>query len=972
MNLKSNFWSVGLLLLAGISLFGCQTSSKYETVPNDPLKAQIYTLPNGLKLYMSVNKDEPRIQTYIAVRAGGKNDPAETTGLAHYFEHLMFKGTEQFGTMNYEAEKPLLDQIEQLFEVYRQTTDEAERLAIYHQIDSVSYEASRYAIPNEYDKLMSAIGATGTNAYTSYDQTVYTEDIPSNQLENWAKIQADRFKNCVIRGFHTELEAVYEEKNMSLTQDVYKVYQTMLSDLYPHHPYGTQTVLGTQEQLKNPSIVNIKKFFDQWYVPNNVAICMSGDFEPDSVVAIVTRYFGDWQPADSLPQLQYEAETPITSPIESEVLGLEAENLWLGWRFPGANDPAIETLNIVTSLLYNGQAGLVDIDLNQQRRVLNANAFVVDMADYNSFVLAGYPMPGQTLEEVRQLLLDEVAKVRRGEFDESMLEAIVNEYKLNLQKSLERNSDRADLFVDAFINRKDWADEVASLDRMSRITKQDIVDFANQYLNDNNYACIYKRQAVDPAEVKISKPEITPIMTNRDTASAFLREVQNATVQEIQPRFVDFSTDLQTTKAKNDINVLYKKNETNDLFELTYLFDMGNFADRYLNLAAMYLNYIGTDSLSVDAIHSEFYRLGCDFQIYPSSRRVYVTLSGLNENMPQAMRLFEHVMAKAQPDSVAYQMLAMSILQQRANAKSNQNENFSRLRSYAIFGPAILNRTLSAEELATLDPSTLTDRLHQLNSYEHRILYYGPSEMNDVVATINANHNTPEGALKPALENEYYPWCTTTEPRVFLAPYDANNVIMNQVSCNQMHYDASIEPVRTLFNEYYGGDMNSIVFQEMRESRGLAYNAGANFAAPSILQDPYYMYVFITSQADKLKDATVAFKEILDDMPLSDNAFALAKAGLLSKLRTERTIHSAVLWSYIQAQDLGLNEDLRSKIYDEVQGMSLQDIVNFHKQYVKGQDYYYIVLGDPARIDLEALKQLGPVTTLTTEEIFGY
>ena len=198
-----------LLCLAALGLSSCtQSKYSYETVPNDPLQARIYTLDNGLKVYMTVNKDEPRIQTYIAVRVGGKNDPAETTGLAHYYEHLMFKGTNHFGTMNYEIEKPLLDQIEQTFEIYRKTTDEAERKAIYHTIDSLSYEASKYAIPNEYDKLMAAIGANGTNAYTSFDVTCYTEDIPSNEVENWAKIQADRFKNCLFRCFHTELETV--------------------------------------------------------------------------------------------------------------------------------------------------------------------------------------------------------------------------------------------------------------------------------------------------------------------------------------------------------------------------------------------------------------------------------------------------------------------------------------------------------------------------------------------------------------------------------------------------------------------------------------------------------------------------------------------------------------------------------------------------------------------------------------------
>ena len=284
----------GLLLLATmLSLSSCGSEYSYETVPNDPLNARIYTLDNGLKVYMTVNKDQPRIQTYIAVRVGGKNDPAETTGLAHYFEHLMFKGTNHFGTQNYEVEKPLLDQIEQTFEVYRKTTDSLERVKLYAQIDSLSYEASKYAIPNEYDKLMAAIGASGTNAYTAFDMTCYVEDIPSNEVENWAKIQADRFKNCVIRGFHTELETVYEEKNMSLTKDNRKVYENMLAALFPHHPYGSQTVLGTQEHLKNPSITNIKNYYKQWYVPNNMAVCLSGDFDPDQMIATIDKYFGD-------------------------------------------------------------------------------------------------------------------------------------------------------------------------------------------------------------------------------------------------------------------------------------------------------------------------------------------------------------------------------------------------------------------------------------------------------------------------------------------------------------------------------------------------------------------------------------------------------------------------------------------------------------------------------------------------------
>ncbi|MBO7182976.1 MAG: insulinase family protein, partial [Bacteroidales bacterium] len=254
-----------LMALLVLAINACQPA--YESVENDPMQTRIYTLDNGLKVYMSVNENEPRIQTYVAVRAGGKNDPAETTGLAHYFEHLMFKGTKQFGTSNYELEKPLLDQIEALYEVYRAESDAEKRAAIYHQIDSISYEASKIFIPNEYDKLMAAIGSEGTNAFTGYDQTAYVENIPSNQLENWARIQADRFENAVIRGFHTELETIYEEKNMSLTRDSRKAYEKIFSLLYPNHPYGNQTILGSQEHLKNPSITNIKNFHKTYYVP---------------------------------------------------------------------------------------------------------------------------------------------------------------------------------------------------------------------------------------------------------------------------------------------------------------------------------------------------------------------------------------------------------------------------------------------------------------------------------------------------------------------------------------------------------------------------------------------------------------------------------------------------------------------------------------------------------------------------------
>ncbi|MCI1681322.1 MAG: insulinase family protein [Bacteroides sp.] len=973
--MKKLFKLSGLLLFLLITTNLSGASLKdyhYTTVPNDPLKARIYTLDNGLKVYMTVNKEQPRIQTYIAVRVGGKNDPSETTGLAHYFEHLMFKGTEKFGTQNYEAEKPLLDQIEQEFEIYRKTTDSLSRKAIYHTIDSLSYEASKYAIPNEYDKLMAAIGAKGTNAYTSFDVTCFTEDIPSNEVDNWAKIQSDRFQNNVIRGFHTELETVYEEKNMSLTRDPRKVYEAVLSSLYPHHPYGTQTVLGTQENLKNPSITNIKNYHKMWYVPNNMAICLSGDFDPDTMIATIDKYFGEMKPNPNLPKLHYTEESEITAPIKKTVLGPDAESVALAWRFPGAASREVEVLQVISQILYNGQAGLIDLDLAQQQKTLSAYCYPMTMADYSALLMQGRPKQGQTLDEVKDLLLGEVKKLRDGDFDDKILQANINNFKLYQLQQLESNKGRADWFVNSFVSGSKWADEVTALNRMSKLTKADIVAFANKYLKDTNYAVIYKEKGKDPNEKKMAKPQITPIVMNRDKVSPFLKEIQDSKVQPIEPVFLDYSKDLSQLKAKSAIPVLYKQNTSSDLFQLIYLFDMGNNNDKALGTAAQYLEYLGTPDMTPEQVKSEFYRLACSFSVSPGSKRTYVVLSGLNENMPVAMSLFEKLMANAQVNKEAYANMVKDLLKARKDAKLNQSQNFSRLVSYAIYGPkSPATNLLTADELSNMDPQKLVDRIHQLNSFKHRILYYGPSSSKELVDIIDKEHQAP-GKLKAIPDGEKFPTLLTPKTQIYLAPYEAKQIYMSQVSNRGEKFDVSAEPSRQLYNEYFGGGMNSIVFQEMRESRGLAYSAWAGVLSPSYLEDPYTIRTQIATQNDKMIDAINTFNDIINNMPESEAAFKLAKEGMITRMRTERTTKMDVIWSYISAQYLKQNVDGRIKVYHDIQNMTLNDVVNFQKKWVKGRSYTYCILGDKKELNMEALKKIAPVTELTTKDIFGY
>ena len=944
--------------------------SQYETVKNDPMKARIYTLDNGMKVYMSVNNEEPRIQANIAVRVGGKNDPSETTGLAHYFEHLMFKGTPNFGTSDYAAEKPLLDEIEALFEVYRVTEDEAERAAIYHKIDSISYLASDYFIPNEYDKLMSFIGSEGTNAFTSTDMTVYVEEIPSNQFENWARIQADRFMNPVLRGFHTELETVYEEKNMSLTEDFSKALETLDGMLFPDHPYGQQTVLGTQEHLKNPSITNIKNYHKTYYVPNNIAICLCGDFNPDQMIKVIEKYFGQMKPNDNLPEVSFTTSSVIETPSEKDVYGLDAEAILIGWKYPGARSEDALIAEVAANVLYNGSAGLIDLNVNQQQTILGAIGMSYSRPDAGELILLGNPKQGQTLHEVRDILLEEVAKLRNGEFDESVLSGTINNMKLSQMKSLEDNGSRANMFVQSFINGTDWKDEVRAIERMQEITKEDIVEWAGRYLGANNYAAVYKRMGEDKDVIKVTAPKITPIKSNRDKMSTFLEEITSTEVKPIEPAFIDYTTALSQYEV-DGLNVLYVQNEVNEIAELSYRFHTGTQNDPALSLASDYLSYLGTPTRSAEEIAQEMYQLACSFHIHTGASATNIYVEGLSENMDAAMTIVEDLIYNAVPDEDILANLKADMFKERADAKLNQGLCFSALQNYIFLGKDFIKRTtLTDKEIEALTSEELLGKIRSLMECSHEVSYYGPATEDELSTLIRTNHRITED-LKP-LEISYPVAVSTPTSKVYLAPYDAKQIYYLQYSNNEEKLDLASDAQFRLYNEYFGGGMNSIVFQEMREARGLAYSALGRLLEPEHKDDCYKYFAFIATQNDKMQTAIEAFDEIINDMPESETAFSIAKESLTTQYRTERITGRSILRSYKTDREMGINESRSKKIYENLSQLTLEDIKNTQKKWVEGRTYSYGILGDIESIDTKYLKTLGPVEILTLEDIFGY
>lgn len=742
----------------------------YQTVEGDELNTFIYTLENGLKIYMSVNKEEPRIQTNIVINAGSKQDPADATGLAHYLEHMVFKGTSKIASINWEEEKKVLQQISDLYEKRRSVTDEAERKAIYHQIDSLSGVAAKYAVPNEYDKMISSIGAKGTNAYTDVEQTVYINDIPSNEFEKWLSIESERFSELVLRLFHTELEAVYEEYNRSRDNDGWLAYETMAKNLFKNHPYGTQTTIGTSEHLKNPSMEKIHQFFNQYYVPNNMAIILSGDINPDETVDLIKKYFGNYQ-SKEIPAFTFKPETEATEPQLITVKGSDAAFVNIGFRLPGVKQEETYMLPLLSAVLSNRQAGLIDLGLVKSQKVLNAYAFENINKDYSVLEFGADPREGQSLEEVKNLLLAQVEKLRKGDFEEWMLPAAIKNFKLNDQQQNLYNSVRAGKMTNAFILGKNWEDVVNENKKLETITKQQLVDFANKYLK-NDYVVVYKETG-EGNNPKVEKPAITQVQLNRDTASVFAQAFDKMKATRLTPVFDDFKATVKEDKLASGIPFYYVKNTKNQVFTLDYILEMGGFSDKEMALAVEYLEYLGTDKYTADELQIELFKNGLSYSVFADDERVYVSLSGLEESLEEGIQLFEHILANVQPDKEAFLNMVDGILKDRTDTKLNKGAIlYSGLMNYGQYGEdAPIKHILSESELKTLDVNRLITKIKELTSYQHYVYYYGAKDQQAVNELISKHHKTP-AELKPLIAAKIFPELETTTNKVYFANYD--------------------------------------------------------------------------------------------------------------------------------------------------------------------------------------------------------
>ncbi|WP_179468024.1 insulinase family protein [Chryseobacterium sp. H1D6B] len=938
---------------------------EYSTITNDENKVRIYTLKNGLKVFLAQNFDAPRIQTYIPVKTGSNNDPSDNTGLAHYLEHMMFKGTSKIGTQNWEKESVLLDEISELYEQHKAEQNPEKKKEIYKKIDEVSQEASQYAIANEYDKVISSLGASGTNAHTWFDETVYKNNIPNNELEKWLKVEQERFSEIALRLFHTELESVYEEFNRAQDNDTRLVSYELMDALFPAHPNGQQTTLGKPEHLKNPSMKAIHKYFDEYYVPNNYAVVLVGDLDFEKSIQLVDQYFGAI-PYRELPKKTPIIEQPLTKIIERTVKSPTTPRVQIAWRTDSYGTKEAVLADITANILSNrGEAGLLDLNINQTQRMLWAQAFSLGLKEYGYFSIVAVPKENQTLDEAKEMVLEQIELLKKGDFPDWMLPAIINDFKLQRMKGLETADGLASNLYDTYIKNRTWEQELNELDEYSQVTKEEIINFAKEFFKDN-YVVINKEKGINDKLIRVENPGITPIKINRDAQSEFLKEIVSEEAGDILPEFIDYDKEITTDTVK-DKKLSFVKNNYNDIGQVYFIFPFGSDNDRDLGISTQVLQYLGTEKLSSEDLKKEFFKIGVSNDFKTTSDQLLISLSGLEENLEKGIELLQHWMFEVKPDQEIYMQFVETVLENREAGKKDKNRIMTALSNYTKLGKnSRFLDFISKEELENSKVEEFTERMKKLFKFPYEIFFYGK----DLNGFKNYIEKYVEVKSLDIAAPKKYPE-PETNGNVYFTGYDMVQMEMSKIGKGNNVNTADFGKIN-VFNEYFGRGLSSIVFQEIRESKSLAYSAYVSYAANAELGHPNYVTTYIGTQPDKLQIAVDTMMELMNELPEVTTQFENARNAALKQIASTRITRTNVFFNTLKLKKLGISHDFRKDIYQQIQNLRFDDVKKFYQTEIQPLHYNTAIIGKKENLNMDAVNEMGVFKEMTLEEIFGY
>ncbi len=930
--------------------------------PDDAMGVTITRLPNGLTVYLSPNKGQPRVSAWIATRAGSKNDPADSTGMAHYLEHMMFKGTPKLGTLDDAKEAPHLERIRALYESRFKTSDPAARAKIDREIDAENVAAAAYEVPNEISKFYRSIGGRGLNAFTSTEETVFHVDLPANRLEAWATVESERFEHPVFRLFPTEIEAVYEEKNRSLDNAGAILEEELDKDLYKSHPYGIP-VLGTVAHLKNPSLTKMYEFHDRWYVPNNMAIALSGDFDRAAALEIIRRHFGDWAPRP-LPEL---TKWPLPRPngVERHEVKYESEEeVVVAWPTVPASDPDADALEIMDMVMDNSAAGLLNLRLNQALKVKASGSYPSMQNDAGSWQVWALPKKGQTLEEAEGLLMRTVDALKNGEFTDEDLAAIVIEFEIGEKRRLESNEDRDAKLISSFVALEPWERTAGHLDRLRRVTKDDVVRVARKYLGGDRIV-VYRRNA-KPEIPRIEKPNFTKLDIDPARESAFLKEALAIPAAPIEPRWLVAGKDYSVVPISGG-KLYAAKNPYNDLFALTLREERGRKSERTLCEALDLLDLSGAGPYSADEFKKKLYALGTTVSYSCGERVSAVSLSGLDRNLWPSLELLAERFDWPNVSSGTLERLIDVDLGARADEKLDPSAVSDALGELAQRGreSEVLSR-LTNDELKKLDESRLKALIQDWPSWRRRVEYAGPRSASEVAKLLENGR-----AFKPAPAREPLSYLKPPKTRLLFTHREMAQAQVGFFAADEVYKPENFVDYQ-FFSQYMGGGMSSVIFQEIREARALAYSAGGGHTTSAEKGDETQAWAYLGCQADKTPEAVELMLKLFREFPSSTKRFEETAKAVEEGYRTNVLQYGEIPGALIDWEDQGLSGgDPRPERFARALKYTLPEVESFAKRFADKPMTVWI-LGDRAHVGTDRLKTFGEFEEKGLDALFPY
>ena len=929
----------------------------------DGLEATIYRLPNGLTIYMSPNHEKPRIAAWIAVRTGSKNDPPTTTGLAHYLEHMLFKGTTRLGTLDYAKEKPHLDRIVELYEKHFHAKDPAERARLYKEIDKENIAASKYEVPNELDKVYHRLGFTNLNAFTSDEETVFVVDMPKNRLDVWARLESQRFQQPVFRLFQSELEAVYEEKNRSLDNAERILGEAMNKALYPEHPYGTQTTIGTIHDLKNPSLARMYKYFHEHYEPNNMAIALAGDFEPQQALAIIRRDFGSWKPGPPPPKKTW----PLPKPKGRKFIEVKyeaEEKVQISWLTVPYLDPDADALTVMDMIMDNSAAGLLNLRLNQAQLVKESGSYPDFNNDAGDWTIWAVPKRGQTLEQAEALLMQTVAALKRGDFTDDDIKAVITAFEISEKARLESNWARVGTMADSFVHEEQWEHSVHRLDRLRAVTRADVVRVANKYLTDDRVVG-YRRYG-KPVIPSITKPGFTKIDIDDSRESKFAADLLAMPAEPIEPRWLVEGRDYWT--AQLHAGKLYvSKNPFNDLFDLNLVFERGSRQEPDLCAALALLDLSGAGKLTADEYKKKLFAMGTSIGYGCGERESSVSISGLESNLWPSLELMQERFEAPNIATGTLKKFVDVTIGAHQDTKKDPNAVAGALGEYARRGKdsSVLHE-LSDKELLALKTADLRKIIEHVLDYKHRFAYVGTRQLGEISRLLDEDKrfkSPPEAAPLRYIRRD--------KPAVYFT-----NREMVQAHVGVFSPDEILDPSHILdyavYSTYMGGGMSSVIFQEVREARSLAYASWGGYSYGARKGDQNEVFGGLGCQADKTVEAATLLRSLLEKPPLTPERFAETQKALDESYRADPIGFRAIPSAVMSWEDEGIvGGDPRPARFARLQTYTLGDLSRFSARFAKEPMTIY-VLGDRSRVGLDGLRKLGDFSELKLDDLFPY